>query len=99
MTETEALALLTACKPLAERICATTPGGVALNYTLTKSDMEALQGFDQVQKDPLAAGPGLLGKLVKTAGLTQVEIYKLDQLRRLVFNRRYTGKFTNRYSL
>jgi hypothetical protein len=92
MTNAEAIELLAACKPLAERVTAAHPGGVPLNFGMTEAEVIALQGFDRVHSDPISAGPGLLGKLEKAAGLTQVEVYKLEQLRRMVFKRRSLGR-------
>lgn len=92
MTTDEAIELLIACKPLAERVTTVSPTGVPINYNLTEEEIAILNGFNRVQSDPIAAGPGLLGKLLKTAGLTQVEVYKLEQLRRLVSRRRYVGR-------
>ncbi len=95
MTSTEAIELLKACKALAGRINPVLPEGTSLKYTLTKEDLMLLEGFRQVQNDPIAAGPGLLGRLLKAADVNQVEVYKLDQLQRLVSNRRYMGKIAN----
>jgi hypothetical protein len=95
MTSEEAISLLAACKPLAERVSTTSSTGAPINYTITQEDLEVLQGFDMVQNDPLVAGPGLLNRLLKSAGLTQVEVYKLDQLRRLLSRRRYQGRIVS----
>ena len=100
MKDTEAIELLSACKPLAVRISAIAPSATPVNLTLSKEDLKALEGFARVQNDPLVAGPGLLGRLLKAADLNQVEIYKLEQLQRLLAKQRYGGKkATNRYSL
>jgi len=92
MTKDEAVALLNACKPLAERVMTTFPAGMPPNYNLTSEDLGLLAGFDRVQNDPVVAGPGLLNRLFNSAGLTQTEVYKLAQLKRLVFKRRYEGR-------
>ena len=87
MTDDQAIALLSACQPLASRLIAPT-SGKAPAYSLTKEDFEALEGFDRVQSDPIAAGPGLFNRLVKAAGLSQVEVSKLEQLSRMVYKHR-----------
>lgn len=87
MTDDQAIALLAACQPLAARLIVPTTGK-APTYNLTREDVEALEGFDRVQSDPIAAGPGLFNRLVKAAGLSQVEVYKLEQLSRLVYKHR-----------
>lgn len=92
MTEDEAIKMLAACQPLAQRASGAFPSGLPLNYILTPEDLTMLQGFARVQSDLVAAGPGLLNRLFKQANLTPVEVYKLEQLRRLVFNRRYLGR-------
>lgn len=88
MTDDQAIALLMACQPLAARLIVPAATGKAPAYNLTREDMEVLEGFDRVQSDPIAAGPGLFNRLVKAAGLTQVEVYKLEQLSRLVYKHR-----------
>jgi len=92
MTNDEAVQILAACKPLAERATAAFANGLPLNYPLTQKDLEVLQGFARVQNDPVVAGPGLLSRLFVQARLTTVEIYRLEQLRRLVFKRGYLGQ-------
>ncbi len=92
MTNEEAVKMLTACKELAERVTAAFPGGIPLNYPLNEQDLQVLRGFDMVQADPVVAGPGLLNRMFNQIGLTQVEVYKLGQLRRLVIKRRYAGR-------
>ena len=88
MTDDEAIALLAACQPLAARLIVPATTGKTPTYNLTKEDVEALEGFDRVQSDPIAAGPGLFNRLVKAAGLSQVEVSKLEQLSRLVYKHR-----------
>ncbi|MDB5080828.1 MAG: hypothetical protein JWP00_2752 [Chloroflexi bacterium] len=95
MTDDQAISLLTACQPLAERLIVPPTTGKAPAYNLTKEDLEILEGFDRVQSDPIAAGPGLFNKLVKAAGLSQVEVYKLEQLSRLVYKHRYGIKIAS----
>ncbi len=95
MTDSEAIELLEACKPLAERLSAIAPSVTPVNLALSKEDMVAMQGFARVQNDPIIAGPGLLGRLLKTAGLTQVEIYRLGQLMHLLNRRRFEGRKAN----
>ncbi|MEI6046734.1 MAG: hypothetical protein WCS37_20480 [Chloroflexota bacterium] len=92
MTNDEAIEILVACKTLAERASTAFPSGLPGNYTLTPEDLRVLQDFTRVQGDPVVAGPGLLNRLFNHAKLTSVEIYKLEQLRRLVFKRRYLGR-------
>jgi hypothetical protein len=92
MTNEEAIKILGACKPVAERASGAFPSGLPLNYTLTLQDLTLLQDFARVQSDQVAAGPGLLKRLFTQAELTPVEIYKLEQLKRLVFKRRYLGQ-------
>lgn len=92
MTQDEAIALLVACKPLAVKLKELSPEGAPVKYTVTQEDLLNLQGFVRVQNDPITAGPGLLGRLLKAADLNQVEVYKLDQLSRLVSSSRYKGK-------
>jgi|SRR4051794_13959466 len=100
MKDTEAIELLSACKPLAVRVSAITPSTTPVNLTLSQEDLKALEGFASVQNDPLVAGPGLLGRLLKAADLNQVEVYKLEQLQRLVARQRYGGRrATTRYKL
>ncbi len=94
MTKDEAIEILVACKALADRASAAFPAGLPANYPLTGEDLSVLQGFDRVQNDPIAAGPGLLNRLFKAAELNQVEVYKLEQLRRMVSRRRYLGRST-----
>jgi hypothetical protein len=100
MKDSEAIELLSACKPLAVRISAIAPSTTPVNFALSQEDLKALEGFARVQNDPLVAGPGLLGRLLKAADLNQVEIYKLEQLQRLIARQRYGGrKATTRYKL
>ena len=87
MTDNQAIALLAACQPLASRLIVPTTGKTPA-YNLTKEDFKALEGFELVQSDPIAAGPGLFNRLVKAAGLSQVEVSKLEQLSRLVYKHR-----------
>lgn len=49
----------------------------------------AIQGSLQVQMAAITAGLGLLGKLEQAAGFTQVGMYKLEQLQRIVYKRTY----------
>src|SRR5689334_3211796 len=100
MTNEEAIKILALCQPLAQRASGAFPSGLPLNYTLTPQDLTLLQDFATVQSDPVAAGPGLLNRLFKQANLTPVEVYKLEQLRRLVFKRHYLGQnVVNGYKL
>lgn len=92
MTNDEAIKILVACKPLAERAVTGFPSGLPLNYPLTPEDIKVLQDFSTVQSDTLTAGPGLLSRLFNQAKLSPVDVYKLEQLRRLVFKRRYLGR-------
>ncbi len=92
MTENEAIKILASCKALAERVTGAFPSGLPPNYILSSQDLTMLQDFVRVQSDTIAAGPGLLNRLFKQAQLTLVDVYKLEQLRRLVFNRRYQGR-------
>lgn len=89
MTEQEAIRLLAACRPLIERITATYPSGMPINCPLTPQDLVAIQGAVQVQTASVSAGPGLLRKLEQAAELSQVDIYKLEQLQRIVYKRTY----------
>ncbi len=85
MTESEALALLTACKPLADRLnVGMDTKGTPLKYNLSRDDLALLQAFDRLQTDPLTAGPGLFSRLTRTAGLNQGEVSKLEQVSRRV---------------
>ena len=92
MTNDEAIGLLTVCKPLAERASTDFPAGLPLNFKFTQQELAVLLGLASVENDPISAGPGLLNRLFKSAGLTQVDVYKLDQLSRLVFKRRRLGQ-------
>lgn len=99
MKDTEAIELLSACKPLAERITAIAPSTTPVNLTLSPDDLRVMEGFARVKNDPIVAGPGLLGRLLKSAGLNQVEVYKLEQLMRSLSRRRYEGRIaTTRYN-
>lgn len=92
MTKDEAILFLIACKPLAERAIKAFPQGLPINFNFTTEDLGILQNFDMVRNDPITAGPRLFDHLLKATELSQVEVYKLDQLRRLVFKRRYLGR-------
>jgi hypothetical protein len=92
MTNDEAIEILVVCKTLADRVSTDFPSGLPLNYTLTAEDLKILQNFARIRSDPVVAGPGLLNRLFNQAKLTSVEIYKLEQLGRLVFKRRYLGR-------
>jgi hypothetical protein len=89
MTQTEAIELLRACKPLTARLTAASSSEAKSNLELSKTDLEALRGFARVQADPISAGPGLLGKLLKAAELDQVEISRLNQLIRVLAKRHF----------
>ncbi|HEX2910552.1 MAG TPA: hypothetical protein VH186_07055 [Chloroflexia bacterium] len=84
LTDTEAINLLSACKPLAERLTALPPSITPTKLELSRQDLKVLEGFVKVQSDPIVAGPGLLGKLFKAAELSQVEVSRLEQTVRLV---------------
>ena len=92
MTNDEAIKILAACKLLAERANGAFPSGLPSNYPLTQQDLSTLQDFGRVESDPLTAGPGLLKRLFAQADLSLVDVYKLDQLRRMVSKRRYQGR-------
>lgn len=92
MTNNGAILLLAACKPLVERTSGAFPSGLPLNYSLNPQDLALLQDFARVQNDQVSAGPGLLKRLFTQAELTPVEVYKLEQLKRLIFKRRYLGQ-------
>lgn len=92
MTNDEAIGLLKACKPLAERLVAIPPSFTAVNIPISDKDLEVMQGYARLQLDPLVAGPGLLNKLYKLAELSQVEVYKLDQMKHMIKSRRYGGR-------
>ncbi len=95
MTTEEATKLLKACKILAERASGDFPSGLPPNYPLTPQDLELLENFVKIQNDPIVAGPNLLKNLFDSAGLTQVDVYKLEQLRRIVFKRHYLKRNTS----
>ncbi len=95
METEEAIKLLKACKPLAVKLCAIPPSLTPVNIGLTQNDLSVMVGYSQVQTDPITAGPGLLNKLFKLADLNQVEVYKLDQVRQLIYNRRFGSKRAN----
>jgi hypothetical protein len=92
MTSNEAIDLLKACKPLAERLVAIPPSITPVNIPISNEDLLVMQGYARLQLDPLVAGPGLLNKLCKLAELSQVEVYKLDQVKQLISHRRYGGR-------
>lgn len=92
MTSEEAIELLKACEPLAMRLSAMQPSFTPVNIEVSADDLTVLEGYSRVQRDPLTAGPGLLNKLCKLADLTQVEVYKLDQVSHLVYNRRFGNR-------
>ncbi len=92
MTNNEAIDLLKACKPLAERLAAIPPSITSVNIPISHADLVVMQGYARLQLDPLVAGPGLLNKLYKLAELSQVEVYKLDQVNHLISHRRYGGR-------
>jgi hypothetical protein len=92
MTSNEAIDLLKACKPLAERLVAIPPSITPVNIPISNEDLQVMQGYARLQLDPLVAGPGLLNKLCKLAELSQVEVYKLDQVKQLIAHRRYGGR-------
>lgn len=89
LTEQEAIKLLSACRPLLERITATYPQGVPRKCPLTLQDLAAIEGAIQVQTASITAGPGLQRKLEQAAELTQVDVYKLSQLQHQVYKRTY----------
>lgn len=93
MDKTEAVQLLARCKPLAERLCGLTSEAKGKPETLNLSmeEYKALQGYSRVLDDPVTAGPGLLGRLLKEAQLSQVETYKLEQFLRLIHSKKITG--------
>src|SRR3978361_1521877 len=91
MTETEAVAILKACKPLAERLISLATSITPTSITLSDSDTRVMENYSKLLLDPIVAGPNLLNKLVKLAGLSQVEIYKLDQVKQMIKSRRYGG--------
>ena len=95
MTENEAVILLRACKPLAERLIALPLSFNSISITLTAYDRAVMQGYSMLLLDPVIAGPNLLNKLVKMADLTQVEIYKLDQVKHMITSQRYGGLKAN----
>ena len=95
MDTEEAVNLLKACKPLAVRLCAIPPSFTSVKIGLTPNDLTVMVGYARVQADPITAGPGLLNKLFKLADLNQVEVYKLDQVRQLIYNRRFGSKRAN----
>lgn len=100
MTENEAVALLKACKLLAERLISLPTGFNSISITLTDNDREVMQGYSKLLLDPIIAGPNLLTKLVILAGLSQVEVYKLDQLKHMITSQRYGGlKATTNFQL
>ncbi|MDB5080989.1 MAG: hypothetical protein JWP00_2913 [Chloroflexi bacterium] len=92
MTENEAIVLLRACKPLADRLVAIPPSITPVNIPISNEDLVVMQGYARIQLDPLVAGPGLLNKLYKLAELSQVEVSKLDQMKHLIVSRRYGGR-------
>jgi hypothetical protein len=95
MTNDEAIELLKVCKTLAERASGDFPSGLPPNFLLTAQDLKLLEDFVRLQNNPVVAGPGLLKRLFNSAGLTQVDTYKLEQLRRLVFKRQSLGRDTS----
>lgn len=54
-----------------------------------------MAGYTQVQANPLTSGPGLLNKLCKLTELSQVEIYKLDQVKQLMYHRKFGSRIAN----
>ncbi len=85
MTQNEAVEHLAACKELATRLVETRRAGDApLTYKLSKEDFRLIENFGRVQLDPVITGPGVYQKLLNSAGLTQVEISKLEQVWRMV---------------
>lgn len=95
MQTEEAINLLKACKPLAVRLCAIPRSTTPVNIGLSPDDLTVMSGFAQVQADPITAGPGLLNRLFKLADLNQVEVYKLDQVKQLIYNRRFGSRIAN----
>ena len=91
MTETEAVALLKACKPLAERLVAIPPSMTAINIPFSSYDITVIEGYSKLMLDPIVAGPNLLNRLFKLAELNQVEVYKLNQMKKMIRSRRYGG--------
>lgn len=87
LTEVEAIELLNACKPLADRLNALPHSTTPNKIVLAEEDLKLLEGFVRVRNDTLVAGPGLLGKLYKAADLTQPEIYKLESVIKLLAKR------------
>ena len=95
MQSEEAIELLKACKPLAVRLSAIAPSINPVNISVSAEDLSVMEGYARVQADPITAGPGLLNKLCKLAALTQVEVYKLDQVKQLIYNRRFGSRKAN----
>ena len=90
LTSEEAVKLLAACKPLAEQLSAlSTPAGdgTKSKYQFSPADLVILEGFYRVQNDPISAGPGLLNRLYKQAGLNQVETSQLEHIGRLIYKK------------
>lgn len=95
MNDEEAIELLKACKPLAVRLCAMPHSFTPVNIVVSTDDLAVMEGYARVQTDPVTAGPGLLTKLCKLADLSQVEVYKLDQVTHLIYNRRFGSRKAN----
>lgn len=100
MTETEAVVLLKECKSLADRLISLPTGFTSTSITLSPHDRIVMQGYSKLLLDPIVAGPNLLIRLVKLAGLNQVEVYKLDQVKHMITSQRYGGlKATTNFQL
>jgi hypothetical protein len=95
VTENEAVTLLKACKLLAERLISLPTSFTSTSIILTANDRAVMQGYSKLLLDPIIAGPNLLTRLVKLAGLSQVEIYKLDQVKHMITSQRYGGLKAN----
>lgn len=91
MTEAEAINILKACKPLAARLIAIPPSMQAVNIPFSSQDVAVIEEYSRLMLDPIVAGPNLLNKLFKLAELNQVEVYKLDQMKKMIRARRYGG--------
>jgi hypothetical protein len=88
MTKSEAIQILNGCKLVAERLDQVVNSNNTVmgktNFSLSQEDRQTLIGYRTVQSDPIAAGPGLFNKLVKQAELNQVNIFRIEQLIRLI---------------
>jgi hypothetical protein len=86
MTKAEAIETLSACKLVAERLdqAVNSNSATKTQFGLSEEDRQILAGYTRVQSDPIAAGPGLFKKLLAEAQLTQVNVYRIEQLIKLV---------------